>query len=151
MDIDILIEAQGWTGLAALARFACPAVLREVGLQEADYTVSILGCDDARIAGLNGTFRGKPLATNVLAWPAAELSPPERPMPGELGDIAIAFETCAREAAEQGKPFDHHVSHLLVHATLHLLGYDHATYAEAAEMESIESVTLARLGIPDPY
>ena len=146
-----MIEADGWSGLEALAAQACPATLAHLGLVPASYELAVLGCDDARIAELNGSFRGKPVPTNVLSWPAAELVPPTPPEPGELGDIAIAYGVCAREAAEQGERFEHHVAHLLVHATLHLLGYDHQSELEAKEMEAIEIAVLARLGIPDPY
>lgn len=151
MEIDLLIEDPGWGGLAAMAARACPAVLMHLSLDPGQYGVSILGCDDARIAVLNGDFRDKPQPTNVLSWPAEEITPPQRPAPGELGDIAIAIGVCTREAAEQGKTFEHHVAHLLVHATLHLLGYDHENDAEAAEMERIEVTVLATLGIRDPY
>ena len=146
-----MIEEPAWDGLEALAQRACPAVLAYLSLAPEAYEVSILGCDDTRIAALNGDFRGKARPTNVLSWPAAEIEPPARPEPGELGDIAIAHGVCDREATDQGKPFEHHVTHLLVHATLHLLGYDHETEPEAAQMEAIEVAVLARLGIPDPY
>ncbi|MBF9028893.1 rRNA maturation RNase YbeY [Rhodobacterales bacterium HKCCE3408] len=156
MDIDVLIEDEAWTGLEALAARACPETLAELGLDPGDYAVSILGCDDERIAALNAEFRGKPTPTNVLSWPAAEIALPEggnppMPAPGELGDIAIAHGVCAREAAEQSKAFDDHVTHLLVHATLHLVGFDHEHDADAAIMENLERLILARLGVPDPY
>jgi probable rRNA maturation factor len=81
----------------------------------------------------------------VLSFPA-----PPNPE-GHLGDIALAFGVCAREAAEQGKPLDHHLQHLVVHGALHLVGYDHMTDAEAGEMEALEREVLAGLGVPDPY
>ncbi len=157
MLIDVVIEAPGWEAvdLAGLAGRAAGAVLRHFSLESGE--VSVLGCDDARIATLNADFRGKPQPTNVLSWPAEELAPetpggdPARPSETELGDIAIAYETCAREAAEQRKPLDHHVTHLLVHGTLHLLGYDHMTEPDAAKMEALEVEILATLGVPDPY
>lgn len=151
MEIDVLLEACGWDQLEAWANQACPQVLRHLGLEPADFAVAILGCDDRRIAALNKSFRDKPQPTNVLSWPATELTPPATPAPGELGDIAISYGTCRREACDQGKVFEHHVAHLLVHATLHLLGYDHQTEAEAQQMETIEVSVLATLGIPDPY
>ena len=119
--------------------------------------------DDARIATLNADFRGKPQPTNVLSWPSegrgADVAgeDPERPEPGEdddpemLGDIAIAWETCAREAEAQGKPMVDHVTHLVVHGVLHLLGYDHVEDADAAVMERLEVGILASLGVSDPY
>jgi probable rRNA maturation factor len=79
--------------------------------------------------------------------------PPPNPVgpPEELGDIALAWETCAREAAEADKPVEHHVAHLLVHGLLHLLGFDHETDPDAELMEELETRILARLGVPDPY
>ena len=147
MEIDLLIEDPAWDGLEAVARRSCTTALAHLGMEPGQYAVSILGCDDDRIARLNQDFRGKAQPTNVLSWPAVELSPPEPAEPGELGDIAIAHGTCTREARDQGKPFEHHVAHLLVHATLHLLGYDHQTDADADEMESIETAVLATMGI----
>jgi len=151
MDIDVLIEAEGWDGLEALARWVCPAVLRHLGQEPDAYALSILGADDDRIAALNQEFRGKPTPTNVLSWPSSEVSPPDVPPQGELGDIALALGVCSREAAEQGKSFEHHIAHLLAHGTLHLLGYDHISDEEAEQMESIETAVLATLGVPDPY
>ncbi len=156
MLIDVVIEAPDWEAadLAGLAERAVGAALRHLAV---DGEVSVLGCDDARIAVLNADFRGKPQATNVLSWPAEELAPetpgrdPAKPSETELGDIAIAYETCAREASEQDKPLGDHITHLLVHGTLHLLGYDHMTDADAAKMEALEVEILATLGVPDPY
>ncbi len=163
--VDVVIEDDRWAGfgLEALAGRACAAALEGAGLPRAGFQIVVMGCDDARIAALNADFRGKPQATNVLSWPAEDLAPdaaggaPLPPDPGAgddpagLGDIAIAWETCAREAAEQGKPPEDHVTHLLVHATLHLLGYDHVRDADAAAMEALEVRILDKLGIADPY
>ena len=124
--------------------------------------MSVLGCDDTRIATLNATFRDKPTPTNVLSWPDADLAPdtpgdpPHSPSADpdgtvSLGDIAIAYDTCAREAADQGKPFSAHVTHLIVHGTLHLLGYDHIRDLDATRMETVEVEILGKLGLPDPY
>jgi probable rRNA maturation factor len=123
----------------------------------------VLGCDDARIAALNTTFRGKAVPTNVLSWPSQERAAdtpggrPAAPDPGspddpeELGDIAIAWETCASEAEGMGKPLATHAAHLIVHGTLHLLGYDHETDSDAALMEETEVRALAAMGLPNPY
>ncbi len=124
--------------------------------------VSVLGCDDARIGTLNAEFRGKPVATNVLSWPETDLAPaddgaaPTQPRPDpdgihRIGDIAISYDTCLREAEAQGKPLADHVTHLLVHGTLHLLGYDHMRPQDAACMEALEVKILGKMGIPDPY
>ncbi len=157
MLVETLIEDERWrqAGLEGLAGRACGAVLARFGLPVELSEISLLGCDDARIAALNAQFRGKAAPTNVLSWPGQEgLSPADwqpKGAPVELGDIAIAWETCAREAREQGKAFDDHVVHLLVHATLHLLGFDHIEDREAAEMEALEVEILGKLGISDPY
>ncbi len=151
MQVETLLEEERWraAGLEALAGRACGAVLAHFGRDPERTEISLLGCDDARIAALNAQFRGKPAPTNVLSWPAGDVGGPG--MAVELGDIAIAYETCAREAREQGKAFADHVTHLLVHATLHLLGFDHIEPKEAAEMEALEVEILGKLGIGDPY
>jgi probable rRNA maturation factor len=108
--------------------------------------------DDTEQQRLNSLFRGQDTPTNVLAFPAWEpgmCSPRDAPL--LLGDIVLAFETVAREATEQNKPFADHLRHLIVHGVLHLLGYDHQTAGAASIMESLESVILAKLGVPDPY
>jgi probable rRNA maturation factor len=165
MDIDILFDAGDWPEdrLEALATRAFDTAVEELGLEPDQVAVSLLACDDARIAALNAEFRGKPTPTNVLSWPSEERAaahPGEMPhLPGpqpvgpplELGDIALAWETCAREAADLGRPVDHHLSHLLVHGLLHLLGFDHETDPDAELMEGLETRILARLGVPDPY
>lgn len=153
---DCVIEDDRWqaAGLEGLAARAITAALEwhEIGGE-----VVVMGCDDARIASLNAEFRGKPRATNVLSWPSVEHSPhapgerPDLPDTDELGDVAISYDTCAAEAQAQGTPFDHHVQHLLVHATLHLLGYDHENDPDAQMMEATERAILAKLDIPDPY
>ena len=158
--VDVVVEADAWgDALAPLARTAVAAALSGAGVAPAGREVAVLGCDDARIAALNADFRGKARPTNVLSWPSEDRAPSHpggRPRPlgdgaVELGDIAIAHETCEREAEAQGKRFDAHVTHLLVHATLHLLGFDHETEADAARMERLEAEILSDLGLPDPY
>ena len=163
--VETVIEDARWEafGLEALANRAARVALAGAGLPVEGFAISLLGCDDARIAGLNRDFRGKPQPTNVLSWPSEERAPevagqvPERPQPGTaddpepLGDIAIAWDTCAREAEVQGKPLADHVTHLIVHGLLHLLGYDHATDEDAALMERLEVRILASLGVSDPY
>lgn len=143
MGIDIEIEDPAWSGALpdaeALARIAAAAAL------EARGGVTLLLTDDDSVADLNARFRGKSGPTNVLSFPAPG-NPEEH-----LGDIALAFGVCAREAAEQGKPLAHHLQHLVAHGVLHLLGYDHLTEAEAEEMEALERRILAGLDVPDPY
>ena len=160
VDLDILIEDDRWANLPTLAARACDAALDGVGLDASAFSISLLACDDTRIAALNADFRQKGTATNVLSWPSDERgaladgempAPPQLPMDAELGDIAISYDTCAREAAETGTPFDHHVTHLLVHGTLHLLGFDHIRDRDAALMEGLEIEILGKLDISDPY
>ena len=163
--VDTLTEDARWDGigLAGLAETAARATLARLRLPAAGFQISLLGCTDARIAVLNADFRGKPQPTNVLSWPSEDRAAetdggaPARPRPGpaddpaELGDIAIAWETCQREADEVGRPVADHVTHLLVHGTLHLLGYDHIRDKDAALMEGLEVEILASLGVADPY
>ncbi|MFC3068094.1 rRNA maturation RNase YbeY [Phenylobacterium soli] len=145
--IDVEIEAAAWTAALAdaeaLTRAVAEAVLAEERLT--DRNLVVLLTDDEAVRALNAQFRDKDKPTNVLSFPA----PPNPEQ--HLGDVALAYETCAREAAEQGKPLAHHLQHLVAHGVLHLLGYDHMTDEEAADMEGLERVVLARLGIPDPY
>jgi probable rRNA maturation factor len=165
--VDLIVEDERWndTGLGDRAEAAARAVLADLGLEADGFEISLLACDDARMATLNADFRGRPAPTNVLSWPAEERAAvvdgdrPDLPgghersgeMPQELGDIAIAFDTCAREAREQGKSMADHVAHLLVHGVLHLLGYDHIRPGDAGLMEATEIRILAGLGIADPY
>lgn len=163
--VDTVIEDARWQafGLGPLAERAAGAALRGAGLPVAGFAITVMGCDDLRIAALNADFRGKPQPTNVLSWPSDERGAafvgevPDAPVPGlredpeSLGDIAIAWETCAREAQEQAKPVADHVLHLIVHAVLHLLGFDHVEDEDAALMEALEVRILASLGVSDPY
>lgn len=162
MLTETLIEDDRWKAadLAALSEGAATATLTHLGMAPEAWEISVLGCDDARIAVLNADFRDKSQPTNVLSWPSDERSAevpggvPDLPMPGrdtELGDIAIAYETCAREAEEGQKPLSDHVTHLIVHGVLHLLGYDHIRDEDATLMQTIEVEVLGKLGLPDPY
>lgn len=152
IDIDVTVEAGGWpaeTALRDIAARAVAAALDELGAAGSS-ELSLLFTDDAHIRVLNRDWRGKDKPTNVLSFPAFPVAPGDPP-PSMLGDIAMAFETMASEAALESKPFDHHLTHLIVHGLLHLLGYDHESGEEAEEMEALERRVLARLAIPDPY
>ena len=159
MGIDILIEDTRWSeaGLEPLAERAAQAVLGHLGIDAEAAEISLLACDDARIATLNTEFRGRPEPTNVLSWPAQERSAarpgarPEPPRDMELGDIAISYDTCAREADEMGLVIGDHITHLTIHGILHLLGYDHMRDLDATLMERLETAILGKLGIADPY
>jgi probable rRNA maturation factor len=113
--------------------------------------------DDSTIRALNRDWRGKNAPTNVLSFPAPELPAGQR-RDGKgknsspyIGDIVIAYQTVAREADAEGKPFGHHLAHLAIHGFLHLHGYDHENDRDAQTMERLERKILARLAIPDPY
>ena len=164
VELDVLIEDSRWDALG-IENIATRAVIETVAtlnVQGDVIELSLLACDDARIAALNTTFRDKPTPTNVLSWPEDDLAPPH---PGDqpirptadpdgtlaLGDIAIAYDTCACEASAGDKPLSDHVTHLLVHGLLHLLGYDHVDDADAALMERLEVEILGKLGLNDPY
>jgi probable rRNA maturation factor len=163
--IDILIEAPQWlaalpeaervTRRAAEATFAL-ATLPDDGASEC----ALLLADDARLRELNRRFRGQDKATNVLAFPAEPKDndyashPTVIPAEGQLlqwGDVAIAYGTTAREAAEQGKSLADHLSHLVVHGLLHLIGHDHLEAAAAERMEALERSILWEIGVADPY
>jgi probable rRNA maturation factor len=153
VSIDIMVEAGQWPAkraLSALAREAVAAVLAESGAAARRSELSIVFTDDAHIRALNAGWRGKDKPTNVLSFPAFPVKPGDA-LPPMLGDIVLAAGTVAREAELEEKPFDHHLLHLIIHGTLHLLGYDHETEAEAEIMEALERRALARLAIPDPY
>ncbi len=170
--VEAAVEDPRWTaalgedGPEALARQAAAMALEGAGVAPEGWSASFLFADDEAIADLNGRFRGKPSATNVLSWPAFDLSPeisgaaPEAPEPdegpwsdepGSLGDVALAYETCAREAEARGLPLRAHALHLALHGTLHLLGYDHERDADAQLMEGLERRLLVAAGEPDPY
>lgn len=160
MITDVICEDPRWedAGLEVVSETAAQAVFARLNLT-GDWEVVVMGCDDARISVLNADFREKDKATNVLSWPSEERSAqdaggqplaPEGPDP-ELGDIAISFDTCMREAQDAEKKFADHVTHLVVHGILHLLGYDHIDEKDAALMEGLETEILGNLGIADPY
>lgn len=166
--VDCVSEDSRWEahGIEALAERAAVATLDFLSVS-AGFEISLLACNDPRIAELNTEFRDKGAATNVLSWPSEErgvdeagtrpdlpIVDPEMAAAGyadELGDIAISYDTCAQEAEKEGKPFEHHVTHLMVHGVLHLLGYDHIREKDAVLMEGLEREILETLSIPDPY
>jgi probable rRNA maturation factor len=162
--LDIAIDADGeWdssSGWEELARAAASAAIAESAfpqLSNGERTVelSIRLAGDAEVHSLNSEWRGKDKPTNVLSFPMAgtdELADAGSPGPElMLGDIILARGVCAAEAAEKAIPLDQHAAHLMVHGTLHLLGYDHIDEDSAADMEAREIRALARMGIADPY
>ncbi|MFD1329979.1 rRNA maturation RNase YbeY [Mycoplana ramosa] len=159
IDIQISIEGGAWPDEAALlaqsARVigaAAGHLARQEGqpFPKRPPELSLLFTDDASIRAINAEWRGQDKPTNVLSFPAFPLAPGDMPGP-MLGDIILAHETLQREAGELGKPFDEHLTHLLVHGFLHLFGYDHMETDEAEEMEGLETRILGELGLSDPY
>ncbi|MBN9233395.1 MULTISPECIES: rRNA maturation RNase YbeY [Phyllobacteriaceae] len=154
LDIDLAVEEGAWppeSVLEALVGRAAGAAFGELGLADNGRAeLSVVFTNDAAIKTLNAEWRGKDKPTNVLSFPAFPTAK-GGPLPPMLGDIVLAAETVAREADEEGKPLENHISHLVIHGLLHLLGYDHETDDEAEEMEAVERLALARLAIPDPY
>jgi probable rRNA maturation factor len=155
---EVLVVADGWRAepdaeavihrAIAAAAETVHAESVEAGFGEAELAVMLT--DDAGIRTLNSNWRGIDKPTNVLSFPALQPTGPDE-APRMLGDIAIAYETTRKEADDEQKPFDHHLSHLAVHGFLHLMGYDHETDDDAEAMEGLEQEILAQLGIPDPY
>jgi probable rRNA maturation factor len=154
LEVDAVVEGGDWSAagdLDALVADTAAAVAAEPGLAgKARGTAAVAFDTDAAVRRLNATFRKQDKPTNVLSFPAGPV--PAHP-DGErhLGDVVLAAETVAREAAEAALPLRHHVCHLVVHGLLHLMGYDHESEADAAAMEGLEIAILARLGIADPY
>ena len=144
------MEAGDWPGgLEPVAERAVRAAVAGAGATLAGPAeISVLFTDDAHQQVLNRDWRGVDRPTNVLSFPQLE---PFAPIAGIVGDITLARETLTREAAELGKSFSEHFTHLVVHGTLHLLGYDHIDETEALHMERLETQILAELGIADPY
>ena len=149
VTIEIATESAAWEklpGAEEAVRRAVAAALGDEGIRNGE--IEIVLADDARIRALNKSYRGADQATNVLAFPAPK-HPGDGPRP--LGNIVLAYETLAREAEAEGKAAAHHLMHLAVHGTLHLIGFDHIDDADAEAMEARERAILAALGIPDPY
>lgn len=154
MTVSIEVEDDAWAaepGLEELARSAVQAAFVGAALKDPACEVAVLFTDDAAIAEINAEWRGKDKPTNVLSFPTPDDMPVPEGEPRLLGDIVLAHGVIAREAEEQGKTLRDHTAHLIVHGTLHLLGYDHEADDEAEEMEALETRILKGLGISDPY
>lgn len=159
-ETGIQIRYPGWTEALddppLLCRRAVDAVWRVVagGAGGRSVEIGISLADDAETARLNERYRGIARPTDVLSFSSGEsIGSGDRSAepPVMLGDIVIAFETSARDAARAEKRLDHHLQHLVVHGLLHLLGYDHETDRDACRMEAMEVEILKRLGVADPY
>lgn len=146
--VDVMVESALWNDVPeaeTILRRALVAAAVETADSHAEIAILLTG--DSEIRELNRRWRGQDKPTNVLSFPSGTAGRAA----GHLGDIVIAYETLAREAAAENKPFAHHLAHLAIHGYLHLLGYDHITNSEAEKMERLEAGLLRRLGIPDPY
>lgn len=171
LDLDVLIDTSGWEeripGIDVICRRAASAAFIEaLRVRRAPSATAgagvtdrpgacLLLADDGQVQALNRQFLGRDEPTNVLAFPSAAadvlvVTGADGP-PLSLGDIIIALETTADEAMRAGKPLDCHLSHLVVHGVLHLLGFDHQVEDQAIEMEALERRALSSLGIDDPY
>lgn len=142
-SIDIQIQSPLWRhepDAEEIVRDAIAAAASSVSAPSGE--ISVVLADDTMIRTLNRDWRKIDKPTNVLSFPG------KAPL---LGDIVIAYETLAREAREETKPFRHHLAHLAVHGFLHLLGYDHQTDSDADAMEALEREILSGLRVPDPY
>ncbi|WP_334412148.1 rRNA maturation RNase YbeY [Bradyrhizobium sp. AZCC 1721] len=148
---EVLVVADCWQTepeAEAVIHRAINAAAEIADADVGDTELAVMLTDDAGIRTLNSNWRGIDKPTNVLSFPALQ---PAAGAPRMLGDIAIAYETTRKEADEEEKPFDHHLSHLAVHGFLHLIGHDHEKDDDAEAMEDLEREILAQLGIPDPY
>lgn len=159
LDIQISVEEGSWpseTDLLSLSERVLGAsadFLKRAEKQpfpKMPPEISLVFTDDASIREINAEWRSQDKPTNVLSFPAFPVTPGKMPGP-MLGDIILAYETLVREADDLGKPFDEHLTHLLVHGFLHLFGYDHLIESDAERMESLETRILAGLGLSDPY
>jgi len=147
LKIDVLVDCDRWNDTEKLKSTVRRAVTRAAAVTGATgVEVAIVLTDDSAIRTLNRDWRGIDAATNVLSFPAEDTHGDRH-----LGDIVLAFETIAREARVERKPFADHVVHLAVHGYLHLVGFDHDHEKEATAMENVEREILRQLAIPDPY
>ncbi|MEO0466015.1 MAG: rRNA maturation RNase YbeY [Pseudomonadota bacterium] len=145
--MDLRCADEAWTVLGDTEAIVNAALGAAASVLEspAKGSVSVLLTGDGEMQALNAQWREKDLPTDVLSFPAG----PETP--DFLGDIAVGYGVCARDAASAGRPLAAHLTHMLVHGFLHLEGHDHREDTEASEMEALEVKALARLGLPDPY
>ena len=161
MTSEIIHEAGDWPDhFETIAKDIEAQLFAHFDLDISAFETTILLTNDAHIQKLNDEFRGKNKPTDVLSWPALIFNreigevpnlpiSDDGPFPTTLGDIALAFETCKKDAI--GKKFDHHISHLILHGYLHLLGYDHEYDSDAVIMEALEVEILKTMFIDNPY
>ncbi|MEI8153315.1 MAG: rRNA maturation RNase YbeY [Hyphomicrobiales bacterium] len=151
VKIEVMVRSARWRKRPSAKTIVKKAVLAAAqAVSTGPAELAIVLADDSAIQALNRDWRGKNAPTNVLSFPAA---PPGKTRPASpyIGDIVIAYQTVAREAVAEGKPFGHHLTHLAIHGFLHLLGHDHENDRDAQKMERLERRILKRMAIPDPY
>jgi len=154
LEIDLVRHADAWDRMRitdAIVSRAANAAFAAASTGGGPYAITIVLTDDSEMGELNRTWRGKDSSTNVLSFPAGAPMDVDTGEPVPLGDVVLAAETVEEEARQQGIAPEDHVSHLVVHGVLHLLGYDHERDEDADAMESLETRVLASLGIADPY
>lgn len=147
IQVDIRINHDDWTAEEERLSTLVSHVLGLAATHARGGQIDLLLTGDEEIQALNAQWRDRDKPTDVLSFPSDD----EAFKTGFLGDIVISYGVMSRDADQMGKTFDAHFSHLLVHGFLHLLGYDHETDDDAAEMEALEIKILAELGVPDPY
>jgi len=145
ITFDLNIEDDAWREIIDIDALVSGALSAAEGVANKPGEVSVLLTSNAKMLELNAQFRGKDMPTDVLSFPSDPMDAPF------LGDIAAGYQICATDAAAGGKTISHHLSHLVIHGYLHLLGFDHETDTEADEMQEMERRALASLGIADPY
>ncbi|MHC5306427.1 rRNA maturation RNase YbeY [Bartonella sp. LJL80] len=153
VSTDIAIASEGWAEqhvLQSIVEAALTATLKRLGLEDLESELSLVFTNDDEIRRINAEWRRIDKATNVLSFPAFPVKAGDKAGP-MLGDIIVACETVTREADEENKRFEDHLSHLLVHGLLHLMGYDHENDEDAEQMEQLEREILHSLAIADPY
>lgn len=157
--VAIAMPCREWLSAVPAVRRVCRraavAALAAAETSLAESELSMMLTDDATIADLNRRYRGRDAPTDVLSFSNPDLKPGTPPSAGAapalLGDVVVAFETASADAAKDGKSLSDHLTHLVVHGVLHLLGYDHEDDGDARSMEALEVAVLAGLGIDNPY
>ena len=149
VDVQLACDDEGIPHADVIAAWVQRAIEAATEAQNLEVSIRVVATDEIR--SLNRDYRGKDKATNVLSFPAGPMNGLPEEVPQLLGDIVVCATVVADEAAAQGKALQDHWAHMLVHGTLHLLGYDHEDDADAQEMESLEARILADQGVTDPY
>ena len=151
VDVQIACDESDVPAAKEIETWIARAVAGSGKIFDSDTELSVRLVDTEEIQSLNRDYRRKDAATNVLSFPVGTIEGLPADAAQALGDIVVCATVVREEAAQQEKPVDEHWAHILVHGTLHLLGYDHETDADALEMEGLETRILTENGLPDPY